>query len=197
METVVCIETGVSTIPGVVCIGPPVDGSGPGVDPIDTGVSTIPGVVCIGAGDVCSGPVVSGIGGRVSLGTGPGNVVGGFPQIHLPHVDGVVLGVVIIVDGSGSGVCGTDAFGVVAPGMIVVLVSLCGTEPIMIVVVKAPAVPDAGPVVPDRGPLDTGPVVPSGVAFVVPIIGVVDFESKYGRYPVAWGVVDFGKRYGK
>lgn len=109
------------------------------------------------------------------------------------------LGVVNIVDGSGSGVCGTDAFGVVAPGMTVVLVSLCGTEPIMTLVVKAPAVPDTGPVVPDKGPLvpDTGPVVPSGVAFVVPIIGVVDFESKYGKYPVAWGVVDFGKRYGK
>merc|ERR1719370_2510229 len=129
---IVCIETGVSDGEGVVFI--------------DTGVSAIPGVVSSFPG--VSDFIVSGV---VSLGTGPGIVVGGFPHIHLPHVDGVVLGLVIRLGTvvklpEGLGVvsiadCGADAFGVVnivVPGTIVVLVSLCGTEPSFIVDIKAP-----------------------------------------------------------
>lgn len=204
---IVCIETGVSDGEGVVFI--------------DTGVSAMLGVVGIAPGVVSSGPGVSDfiVSGVVSLGTGPGIVVGGFPQIHLPHPEGVVFGLVIRLGTvvklpEGLGVvsiadCGADAFGVVnivVSGTIVVLVSLCGTEPSFIVDIKAPVVPSIGTVVPAIGPLvpaigpvvsAIGPVVPGGVSFVVPITRVVDFGSKYGKYPVAWGVVDFVSKYGK
>jgi len=80
---IVCIETGVSDGEGVVFI--------------DTGVSAMLGVVGIAPGVVSSCPGVSDfiVSGVVSLGNGPGIVVGGFPQIHLPHVEGVALGFVI------------------------------------------------------------------------------------------------------
>jgi len=80
---IVCIETGVSDGAGVVFI--------------DTGVSAMLGVVGIAPGVVSSGPGVSDfcVLGVVSLGADPGIVVGGFPQIHLPHSEGVVLGFVI------------------------------------------------------------------------------------------------------
>jgi len=98
-----------------------------------------------------------------------GSVEGGCPQIHLPHVEGVVLGFVrrwgTVVDGLGVENI-ADGFGVV--NMLVVgmpVVSFNGVVPGMIVDVKALVVPDSG-------------------AFVVPILGVVDLVSKYGRYPV-------------
>ena len=203
--SIVCIDTGVSDTEGVVFIGMGVS-AGEGVVFIDTGVSAMLGVVGIGPGVVSFGP------GVVSLCAGPGSEVGAFPQIHLPHSEGVVLGLVVrlgtVPEGLGvvsiedCGVCGADASGVVNPvvaGTTVVLVSLCGTEPSFIVDIKAPVVPPIGPVLPAIGPVVAalGPVVPDGASLVVPITGVVDFVSKYGRYPVAWGVVDLGSRYGK
>jgi len=154
-------------------------------------------VVCIATGVV--GTFIEGVvfivtGVCGTLGDGV-LLMGGVPQIHLPQVEGVVDGFVrrwgIVVDifgvvktADGFGVVNivdalgvvniVDALGVVA-GMGVVLVSLKGTDPCIFVGVKAP-------------------VVPGAVAFVVPILAVVDFVSKYGRYPVGCAVVDFVKR---
>jgi len=93
---IVCIETGVSDGEGVVIIDTGVSAE-EGVVFIDTGVSAMLGVVGIAPGVVSFGPGVSdpSVLGVVSLGAGPGIVVGGFPQIHLPHSEGVVLGFVI------------------------------------------------------------------------------------------------------
>merc|ERR1719348_1850335 len=128
---IVCIDTGVSDTEGVVFINMGVS-AGEGVVFIGTGVSAMLGVVGIGPGVVSFGP------GVVSLCTGPGSVVGAFPQIHLPHPEGVVLGLVIrlgtVPEGFGvvsivdCGVCCPGAAsGVVkpvVPGTTVVLVSL-------------------------------------------------------------------------
>ena len=158
-------------------------------------------VVCIAIGVV--GTFIEGVvfivtGVCGTLGDGV-LLMGGVPQIHLPQVEGVVDGFVrrwgIVVDifgvvktADGFGVVNiVDALGVVnivdALGVVnfavavmgVVLVSLKGTDPCIFVGVKAP-------------------VVPGAVAFVVPILAVVDFVSKYGRYPVGCAVVDFVNR---
>jgi len=72
----------------------------------------------------------------------------------------------------------------VVPGTTVVLVSLCGTEPSLTVDIKGPVVP--GVVFIETGvSAMLGVVMPGAVSLVVPITGVVDFGSKYGRYPVA------------